>query len=106
VRGSVALVPLAIALAGCGGSSTPPAATSSSSASTGKELFVQQCGACHTLADAGAKGIVGTNLDEHPPTKSAVLEAIRTGPKNMPADLVAGANADRVADYVASVAGT
>jgi cytochrome c oxidase subunit II len=30
----------------------------------GKELFTQQCGSCHTLADAGTDGQVGPNLDE------------------------------------------
>jgi cytochrome c oxidase subunit II len=30
----------------------------------GKELFTQQCGSCHTLADAGTEGEVGPNLDE------------------------------------------
>ncbi|HET6697278.1 MAG TPA: cytochrome c oxidase subunit II [Gaiellaceae bacterium] len=30
----------------------------------GKELFTQQCGSCHTLADAGTTGEVGPDLDE------------------------------------------
>jgi cytochrome c oxidase subunit 2 len=30
----------------------------------GKELFTQQCGSCHVLADAGSTGEVGPNLDE------------------------------------------
>jgi cytochrome c oxidase subunit 2 len=30
----------------------------------GKELFTQQCGSCHTLADAGTQGEVGPNLDD------------------------------------------
>jgi cytochrome c oxidase subunit II len=30
----------------------------------GKELFAQQCGSCHTLAEAGTTGEVGPNLDE------------------------------------------
>jgi len=30
----------------------------------GKELFTQQCGSCHALADAGTLGEVGPNLDE------------------------------------------
>jgi cytochrome c oxidase subunit 2 len=30
----------------------------------GKELFTQQCGSCHVLADAGTSGEVGPNLDE------------------------------------------
>jgi cytochrome c oxidase subunit 2 len=30
----------------------------------GKQLFTQQCGSCHVLADAGTQGAVGPNLDE------------------------------------------
>jgi Cytochrome c len=30
----------------------------------GKQLFVTNCGACHTLAKAGTDGVVGPNLDE------------------------------------------
>jgi uncharacterized cupredoxin-like copper-binding protein len=30
----------------------------------GKKLFVQDCGVCHTLQRAGAKGVTGPNLDE------------------------------------------
>ena len=30
----------------------------------GKELFTQQCASCHVLADAGAQGEAGPNLDE------------------------------------------
>jgi cytochrome c oxidase subunit 2 len=30
----------------------------------GRELFTQQCGQCHVLADAGTEGEVGPNLDE------------------------------------------
>jgi mono/diheme cytochrome c family protein len=53
----------ALALSGCGtgGYST------SGSQSAGKQLFVApetQCGACHTLADAGTRGTIGPNLDD------------------------------------------
>jgi cytochrome c oxidase subunit 2 len=30
----------------------------------GRELFTQQCGSCHTLADAGTQAEVGPNLDD------------------------------------------
>ena len=30
---------------------------------TGKELFAQKCGSCHTLAHAGTTGTIGPNLD-------------------------------------------
>src|SRR5262245_66285459 len=55
----------------------------------GKDLFVTNCGACHTLAEAGTDGVIGPNLDEllAPPSASApapntikhrVLSAIHT----------------------------
>ena len=31
---------------------------------TGKQLFIQKCGSCHTLAAAGTKGTIGPNLDD------------------------------------------
>jgi mono/diheme cytochrome c family protein len=51
---------LALALSGCGtgGYSTE------GSQGTGKRLFTQACGSCHTLADAGTAGTIGPNLDD------------------------------------------
>ena len=56
----------------------------------GKDLFVINCGACHTLAAAGTDGQVGPNLDEllagGPKSASAVkgnqarvLQAVQDG---------------------------
>ena len=50
----------ALALAGCGTGGY----TSSGSQGAGKQLFVQACGGCHVLADAGTAGNVGPNLDD------------------------------------------
>ena len=50
----------ALALAGCGTGGY----TSSGSQGAGKQLFVQSCGGCHVLADAGTAGTVGPNLDD------------------------------------------
>ena len=50
----------AVALAGCGTGGY----TSSGSQGAGKQLFVQACGGCHILADAGTAGSVGPNLDD------------------------------------------
>jgi mono/diheme cytochrome c family protein len=80
----------------------------------GKVLFVQKCGACHTLARAGTKGNVGPNLDE------AFQQSIKDGMKRsgirgavhgwilhpnaqspMPGKLVTGDKAYDVAAYVA-----
>jgi mono/diheme cytochrome c family protein len=51
---------LAFALSGCGTGGY----TSEGSQGGGKKFFVQACGGCHTLADAGTNGKVGPNLDD------------------------------------------
>lgn len=55
---STAAFVLTLAACGTGGY------TSSGSQGTGKKLFVQACGGCHTLADAGTSGSIGPNLDD------------------------------------------
>jgi cytochrome c6 len=50
----------AFALAGCGTGGY----TTEGNQTAGKELFVQACGGCHTLADAGTAGTIGPNLDD------------------------------------------
>ena len=50
----------ALALGGCGTGGY----SSGGSQGAGKQLFVQACGGCHVLADAGTAGTVGPNLDD------------------------------------------
>jgi len=88
-----------------------------SSLDEGKELFVTNCGACHTLAKAGTDGVVGPNLDEllAPPSptppdpatiKPRVLAAVNNGVAGrMPAGILSGEQAETVADFVSQVAG-
>jgi len=111
------LVPLVLAAvafgsAGCGAVGR----VTSGDASAGKQLFVQNCGACHTLADAGTKGQVGPNLDDafssdkqqgfHDQTiKDVIRGQIAYPEKPMPANLVVGQQADDVATYIAQCAG-
>jgi cytochrome c6 len=74
----------------------------------GKQLFQQNCGTCHTLADAGTNGKVGPVLDQVKPDKQLVLSAIKNGglgSGTMPANIVTGADAQAVATYVSTVAG-
>ena len=89
----------------------------------GKELFVQGCGSCHELADAGTKGQIGPNLDFafvqsrlDGLGESTIQQVVRgqiaypvtetpTGEPGMPADIFEGEEADDVATYVAEVAG-
>jgi mono/diheme cytochrome c family protein len=49
---------LALSACGTGGY------TSQGSQGAGKEYFVQACGGCHVLADAGTSGAIGPNLDD------------------------------------------
>jgi cytochrome c oxidase subunit I len=77
-------------------------------AGTGKQLFTDNCGSCHTLKAAGTSGTVGPNLDQLKPTKPAVLAAIAkggAGSGTMPKDIVTGKDAEAVAAYVADSAG-
>jgi cbb3-type cytochrome c oxidase subunit III len=49
-----------LALSGCGTGGY----TSEGSQGAGKQVFVQACGGCHALADAGTNGTIGPNLDD------------------------------------------
>ncbi len=116
--------------AGCG---TGGIASGNADTAHGKELFVQKCGSCHTLADAGSRGTIGPNLDDAfagPRAQGFKESTIRNivhgqilfaitnpsglikGPngqeqrvQGMPEKLVTGSDAQDVAAYVASVAG-
>ena len=93
----------------------------------GRQLFTQECGTCHTLAEAGTGAVVGPNLDDSfarartdgmdNDTIEGVVQGQIANPREinpgdpdydrvfMPADLVTGQDAEDVAAYVASVAG-
>ncbi len=77
-----------------------------------RQLFIANCGTCHTLEAAGTFGVVGPNLDEllgvgtPEGNYDRVLAAIENGVQGrMPARILAGESADEVADYVSRVAG-
>jgi hypothetical protein len=88
---------------------------------SGRELFGQHCGVCHTLAAANAVGEVGPNLDQIQPSTSLVLHTIQNGclqnppPSQsnetclgygtMPSNILLGNQANEVAQFVARVAG-
>jgi mono/diheme cytochrome c family protein len=86
------------------GAKTTPAAQVRESA---RNVFLHSCGSCQTLAAAGANGGIGPNLDEARPTRERVRAMIRNGALSgaMPAGLLTGDDADRVAAYVSRVAG-
>jgi cbb3-type cytochrome c oxidase subunit III len=112
----------ALLAAGCG---TGGPAKGHPDVANGQKLFTGtgQCSACHTLAAAGSSGTIGPNLDNafradrqqgfgQTAIENVVLDQIRLGSGEviggtpMPANLVKGQDADDVAAYVASVAGT
>jgi cytochrome c oxidase subunit 2 len=120
------LAAAALTAAGCG--TGGPA--HGGDATRGKQLFLQgangktPCAACHTLADAGAAGKIGPNLDDAFATdrqqgykesgiQQVVLDQIRipscVAPNDptrcMPANLVTGQDAADVSAYVAKCAG-
>jgi cbb3-type cytochrome c oxidase subunit III len=120
--GLVAALGAVLLAAGCG---TGGPATGNPDVANGQKLFTgtAQCGACHTLAAAGTSGTIGPNLDnafradrqqgfDEATIRDVVLDQIRlgsgavTGGTPMPANLVRGQDAEDVAAYVASVAGT
>lgn len=72
-------------------------------------LFTATCGSCHALAAAGSTATVGPGLDDLKPTEEQVLAAIENGGAGsgrMPAGLLSGADAGRVAEFVSGVAGS
>ena len=101
--------------AGCG--------TSNPDVSRGRVLFIQRCGTCHQLAEAGSSAQVGPNLDDafaaaratgmDSDTIEGIVRAQVEYPRpstdnpvnSMPADLVSGTDLDDVAAYVARFAG-
>jgi cytochrome c6 len=75
-------------------------------AAAGKEVFASQgCASCHTLADAGATGAVGPNLDEAKPSAELVADRVANGKGVMPAFELSEEQLADVAAYVSSVAG-
>jgi mono/diheme cytochrome c family protein len=125
-----ALASAALLTAGCG---TGGLQAGAADKEHGKQLFVEKCGSCHTLADAGTQGKIGPNLDDafvapreqgfaessirnvvhdqilFPVTNPSGVDVGKNGVENkvtgMPAKLVTGDDANDVAAYVASVAG-
>jgi mono/diheme cytochrome c family protein len=85
---------------------TPAAIAAEEAKESAKQLFAHTCGTCHTLAAAGTTAPIGPNLDRVGRlTKRYVLNRIEAGSLDsaMPADLLVGRSARRVAAYVARV---
>jgi mono/diheme cytochrome c family protein len=111
----VALAAVALPASGCG--------TSTADTARGRILFVQKCGVCHELAEAGTSAQIGPNLDdafaaareagEGGETIEGVVEAQVESPRpsngdaavSMPPHVVGGQDLDDVAAYVGLYAG-
>jgi mono/diheme cytochrome c family protein len=110
-----ALAALALAASGCG--------TTTADVQRGRTLFVQKCGVCHEMAQAGTTAQIGPNLDdafaaareagEGASTVEGIVEAQVEYPRpsttnpaaSMPADIVTGQDLEDVAAYVGLYAG-
>lgn len=110
-----ALAAIAVAASGCG--------TSTADEARGRVLFVQKCGTCHMMAQAGTTAQIGPDLDaafaaaraagEGGETVEGIVEAQVEFPRpstdnpaaSMPADIVTGQDLEDVAAYVGRYAG-
>ena len=54
-------------------------------AAAGKEIFVANCGTCHTLEEAGTKGNIGPVLDDVSVDFDGVVQQVTNGGGGMPA---------------------
>jgi mono/diheme cytochrome c family protein len=89
-----------------GGETTTTGGTGDAAA--GKAVFTSAgCVGCHTLADAGATGTVGPNLDEKKPPYDLVVTRVTNGKGPMPPfkGQLSDQQIQDVAAYVSSVAG-
>ncbi|HEX3562790.1 MAG TPA: cytochrome c [Solirubrobacterales bacterium] len=99
------------------GAPEPPAKEQPLSAAElhGRDLFVQHCGSCHTLAAAGTIGQIGPDLGDIAIDEADIIRAIRTGggphshgaggrTGNMPRNLVTGKDLKDVVAFVAASA--
>lgn len=111
----VALIALSVIVSGCGTTDADP--------ERGRALFIQKCGTCHAMAQAGTSAEVGPNLDHafaaarvngnDSDTVEGVVKAQVEYPResngnprvSMPADIVTGQDLDDVAAYVGEWAG-
>jgi mono/diheme cytochrome c family protein len=83
--------------------------TAEGDAAAGNEVFLGTagCASCHTLADAGATGTIGPNLDATQPSYDLVVDRVTNGLGGMPsfADQLSEQQIQDVAAYLSSVAG-
>jgi mono/diheme cytochrome c family protein len=105
----VVAVPLAVAIDGSKQDATAGAVRLTAEEREGRHIFNERCVQCHQLGASSAVQQVGPDLDELRPPRELVLDAIAKGRARgqgqMPAQLVDGPDAEKVAAYVERVAG-
>jgi mono/diheme cytochrome c family protein len=111
---AVALVGIALVVGGlsCGGgdeestdtTTTTDETTTETATAAGRDVFVTNCGSCHTLSDAGTSGTVGPNLDGSGLSVDQIEQQVRNGGGAMPpfAGQLDDAEIAAVAEYVAA----
>jgi mono/diheme cytochrome c family protein len=121
VAAAMVAVLIALLLSGCGGggaggpapdgapAGAEPAAAAPGAVgdrAAGKRIFQDSCGSCHTLADAGATGTAGPDLDSLKPEYARVVRQVTRGGGIMPAfgDTFSDREITDVAAYVAAAA--
>ncbi len=117
---ALALVVAAAGLVACGSEEiSPKVAKDSPQVQSGAKLFAERCSGCHTLDVAGTQGTTlnfrqrertdGPNFNVRKEQAGNVLYAIRNGGYSgaiMPENIVAGKDADNVAQFLAKYSGT
>jgi len=99
---------IAYRLGATGGATTTSGATTTVAGGVdGKQIFISNCGSCHTLGAAGTSGSVGPNLDQLKPGAATVEQQVRNGGGGMPSfeGSLSSAQIAAVANYVAQNAG-
>jgi mono/diheme cytochrome c family protein len=117
LRSRLLLLPLLLALAGCGEEGIQVAKDSPDREAAG--IFFQKCSGCHTLKASGTEGSQsdvhsreykdGPNFNQRKEQYDQVLYAIRNGGFSsgpMPQNIVVGREAEIVARYVEKYSGT
>ena len=78
--------------------------TTETESAAGRDIFVTNCGACHTLSDAGTSGTTGPALDGSGRTEAEIETQVREGGGAMPPfeGQLSDEEISAVAEYVAS----
>lgn len=103
-NGGGGMMPGSTATAPATTSTTVPGGAGAGTAARGRALFVSSgCGSCHALADAGASGTAGPDLDQLRPSYAVVVQSMRDGLGAMPSftDTLTDAQIRAIARYVA-----